>query len=98
MPFSNEFRTGMTALLVAGIGGYFSATFAMREQMGSVIAKQEALKDQVEAVKQELISQIKQVDANSAQRRNDTREEMLNQIQNVHTEMSELRQQIFRKP
>ena len=98
MPFSTELRTGITALVIAGVGGYFSATIAMRDQVTAMSAKQDALKEQLDSVKQELIAQIRQVDNNSQQRRNDGREEMLIQLQNVHSEMSELRQQIYRKP
>jgi len=98
MPMTADVKTAMLALLVSGIGGYFSSVLAMREQVAIVGSKQDAMKEQLETTKQELIAQIRQVDASSQQRRNDTREEMLNNLQSVQGQMAELRSQMYKRP
>ena len=92
-----DFRTALLALLVSGVGGYFSSVLAMRDQVIGISAKQEAMKEEIVTLKQQLSARIDQVDSNSAQRRSDTREELINQLQNIHSEMSELRQQIYKR-
>jgi len=85
-------------LLVAACSGGLGAFFTMQNQMHDMSGSINLLSEKLDAKTQELSAQIKQVDANSQQRRQDTREEMINQLQNVHSEMSEMRQQIYKRP